>query len=274
MSDTTEMVTETAERVSEADFAEFARQLNKAKVRFAVGGWILGATTGAFFAYKFASRKIETKYSQIATDEIAEMREHYQAKSRALEGKTQKPDLDSIVAEKGYSSPTSAPPMAVPPPESVATKEDEAEEDDSEAEVQNIFREATVEDTWDYHEELRKRSPDIPYIIHYDERKELDYDEITLTYYEVDDVICDERDEIFDTLRRNNVLGGEELLRFGHGSNDASIVYIRNDKLELVFEVVRSPNSFAEEVHGFSHESYYRGNLERMRVKERDDPEE
>jgi hypothetical protein len=101
------------------------------------------------------------------------------------------------------------------------------------------------------------------------------YDHVTLTYYEVDDVLCNERDEIVDPDRdRENLVGERNLNLFGHGSNDASIVYIRNDKLEIVFEVVKSPNSFAEEVHGFRHEDWDRGNVERMRARERDAPEE
>jgi hypothetical protein len=62
--------------------------------------------------------------------------------------------------------------------------------------------------------------------------------------------------------------------RFGHGSNDPSIVYIRNDTLEIIYEVVKSPHYYAEEVHGFKHEDLYRGNLERMRARERDDNED
>jgi hypothetical protein len=140
--------------------------------------------------------------------------------------------------------------------------------------TRNVFREAKVEDTWDYQEELKRRSPDIPYVIHYDERYELeDYDHVTLTYYEGDDVLCNERDEIVDPDRRDEMVGDSNLNLFGHGSNDASIVYVRNDKLELIFEVVRSPNHFAEEVHGITHEAYDRGNLERMRIRERDDQE-
>ena len=44
-----------------------------------------------------------------------------------------------------------------------------------------------------------------------------------------------------------------------------------NDELQIVYEVVKSPNSYAEEVHGFSHDDAYRGNLERMHKRERDE---
>jgi hypothetical protein len=74
-------------------------------------------------------------------------------------------------------------------------------------EVRTIFKERDAQearspatsssrvDEWDSRG-ARRRSPDIPYVIHYDERDEMeDYQEVTLTYYDGDDVLCDERDE-------------------------------------------------------------------------------
>jgi hypothetical protein len=69
------------------------------------------------------------------------------------------------------------------------------------------------------------------------------------------------------------LIGEKNLSRFGHGSQDPSVVYVRNDQLELVYEVVRSPQSYSEEVHGIKHESFEMGNLQRMRKRERDDAE-
>lgn len=290
----TEVITEAtadaaAEVAKQAEAVEqFVRSLNKIKLQFGLLGVAIGAVAGATTAFYIGYRQAETKYGKIADDEIAVMRQHYRNRAKALEGTAQKSDLESLVTEKGYSTP----PMAVQPPDAVIESEDEiAGEPPDEAEMgadettpdvekfvsttRNVFREAEVNDKWDYQEELKQRSPDIPYVIHYDERHELeDYDEVTLTYYEGDDVLCNDRDEIVDPDRRNELVGERNLNLFGHGSNDASIVYVRNDKLEIIFEVVRSPNHFAEEVHGFSHEAYGRGNLERMRARERDDQDE
>ena len=80
--------------------------------------------------------------------------------------------------------------------------------------------------------------------------------------------------QVIGVDERNALLGEERWSRFGHGSNDAAIVYIRNDQVEIIYEVVRSPISYAEEVHGFSHDDAYRGNLERMRARERDERED
>jgi len=41
--------------------------------------------------------------------------------------------------------------------------------------------------------------------------------------------------------------------KFGHGSGDPNVVYIRNEQYTAEIELCRSPNSYAEEVHGFKH---------------------
>jgi hypothetical protein len=286
------IVADTAETVADRidDFAEATRALTRAKIQFTTLGYALGALTGAFVAWKVAYKRAETKFSAFADEEIAEMRLHYQAKITAAEAQAQKlSPVKDIVVDRGYAPEPEdvQPPMAVSPPTNIveAVAETTSEETTRTpppvpvqpappAEVRNVFRnakdEANIVDTWNYEEELRKRDPDSPYVIHYDERYEIEgYSEMTLTLYERDDVLCNERDEVIADEEREQMVGEDNLLRFGHGSNDPQIVYIRNDKLELVLEVVKSPNSFAEEVHGFTHMGYS-GNLEKMRKRERE----
>ena len=277
----TEVISATAEEAAEqmVNFAEFTRNLNKAKVQFYLLGMAVGGVTGAVVAFRVAYLKAERKYAKIADDDIDEIREHYQAKARALEAEAAKRPVEEIVKERGYSSPekeASAPPMAIQPPLTVAETEDTvAGEPPDEPEPQNIFEEAQVTHEWDWHEERKKRSPDIPYVIHADERFETEeYSDVTLTYYDGDDVLCNERDEIVDPNDIDRLVGERNLYRFGHGSGDASIVYIRNDELTIIYEVIKSPNNYAEEVHGFSHDDVYYRNLERMRARERDDQDD
>ena len=247
------------------DIDEKAEMVARALTRNRIGFYALGMGVGALTGYFVAKRLLETKYSKIADDEIAEMREHYQAKARALEAEAAKRPVEEIVKERGYSaSDDEAPPMAVQPPAQPPITVEETEDEvageppdydperSENSETRNLFEEAEVTHEWDWHEERKKRSPDIPYVIHYDERFETEeYSDMTLTYYDGDGVICNERDEIIDPNDIERLLGEKNLERFGHGSNDASIVYIRNDNLEIIYEVVKSPNSYAEEVHGF-----------------------
>ena len=92
------------------------------------------------------------------------------------------------------------------------------------------------------------RSSTRPYIIDQDEftQADLEYNQNTLTYYEADGVLVDEQDQpvpIAQTV-------GEKNLQFGNASGDVNIVYIRNDSLEVDFEVCRSFGSYTEEVLG------------------------
>ncbi len=135
--------------------------------------------------------------------------------------------------------------------------------------TRNVFEEAAVVDNWDYHKERQRRSPLRPYVIHYDERDEKPYVEGTLTYYTEDDVLCNELDEVIAESERERLVGDANLEKFGHGSNDAQIVYIRNDALETQYEIVRSPNSYAKEVYGLEH-----ADTSRRRKKRRFDYDE
>ena len=111
---------------------------------------------------------------------------------------------------------------------------------------------------WDYDEEIARRSPGAPYIIHHDEffEGEKDYLQSSLVYYEGDDVLSDERDKHIDDVEGTI---GSDNLRFGHGSRDNNIVYIRNDRLEMDFEVMRSFGKYSQEVLGFIEHSDNRG---------------
>lgn len=250
---------------------EATRAIDRVGLGYFALGLAAGVAAGAFSGFVVAYRKAETKYSEIAAEEIAEMRQHYSAKATALDSEAGKKDLEDIVRERGYSPEISAePPMAVSPPIAVTEAAEESDEVvDPEPpvpqEVRNVFEENQVKDEWDYHQERAGRSPMKPYVIHLDERDDNDaYDEVTWTYYEDDDVLCNELDEVISEADRERIVGETNLEKFGHGSGDAQIVYVRNDNLEMDIEVIKSPNSYAEEVHGLSHSSSPR-RRERMR---------
>jgi hypothetical protein len=268
----TDVVADVIEERAEV-VGEFVRNLNTIKLSYAALGAAAGAAAGALIAYKVAYAKASMKYDEIAQEEIQTMREHYQAKVVADENEAGKASLDDIVKEQGYAGeepkPVS-PPMAVTPPVEMLDDDDDDEEDDRPSEsleehrarirkeaaerdpqIRNIFEEAEHHDEWDYAEERRRRSPLRPYVIHVDEKDESSYVDMTLTYYEIDDVLCRDDDTVLAGKERDDLIGEGNLNLFGHGSNDASIVYVRNDQMELDLEIVRSPNSFAQEVHGF-----------------------
>jgi hypothetical protein len=100
---------------------------------------------------------------------------------------------------------------------------------------------------WNYESELQYRNDGQPYIIHYDEfmTNETNYPQETLTYYRGDDIVADQQDS---PIYNYASLMGE--LRFGHGSNDPNVVYIRNDQIHMEWEVLLHEGSYSYEVAG------------------------
>lgn len=248
------------------------------KLGLILGGFVVGAGLGGALGFYLTRLKLETKYIQIAEDEIDEMRKHYRDKTTALENTVAKPKLAEIVREQGYSE---EPPMAVTPPTAVVNAAKDSPEDPRpEPKDKNVFDrppltaeevgEPLVDNHWDYEKERARRSKNRPYPIHRDEMDENEeYDAVTYTYYEEDDVLCNERDEVIGKEDRDRLIGEANLNRFGHGSGDPAIVFIRNDALEMQMEVVRSSKSYAEEVHGLQHsESFARTHRRERRSPE------
>lgn len=107
----------------------------------------------------------------------------------------------------------------------------------------NVFNDGD----WNWEEENEERTTDAPYTLHISEweHEEKGYRQHTLTWYAADKVLVDEHNVPIQNPER---LVGH--LNFGHGSDDPNIVYIRNDKHQGEYEVIRDPGSYALEVLG------------------------
>lgn len=117
--------------------------------------------------------------------------------------------------------------------------------------IHNVF-EGTTE--WDFDEELKRRAFNMPYILHVDEfiQNESEFQQETLTYYAGDDVLADQMET--PIYNYSELMGN---LRFGHGSNDPNVVYIRNEKIKMEWEIIRHTGLFAVEVRGLEIEQEY-----------------
>lgn len=90
-----------------------------------------------------------------------------------------------------------------------------------------------------------------PYLISVDEfmTSNEEYDKTTITYFEGDDTLCDEREEIVPDVE--GVITADALTRFGQLSNDRNIVYVRNDKISTDFEIIRDRRNWHEVIAGY-----------------------
>lgn len=120
--------------------------------------------------------------------------------------------------------------------------------------TQNVFTNARSVQEWDEEKEAESRDPERPYVISEDEflGPETQFDQISLTYFAGGSVpiLADDGDAIMDDIEAT--VGLDNLSRFGHGSNDPNIVYIRNNVRSTDYEVAYSKGSYGELVHGIT----------------------
>ena len=240
---------EVAANLEEA--AVVTRQLDTRALGFLGVGLVVGAAVGFYIGHRYKKNKIYAEAFAKGEKEVAQIREVYQQKTVAAK---EKPSVEEVIEKRGYSVNVipetlpeegdlsfrlGRPPVPVDSAKPVYRTED-AEKDKNAG--------------WNYAFELANRGSGSPYIIHQDEwhLKESEYNQTAITYYAEDDILADEDDSILEN--RDELVGEENLTKFGHGTDDFNILYIRNTRLELEYEVSRVPRSYEEEVLGLEHD--------------------
>ena len=94
----------------------------------------------------------------------------------------------------------------------------------------------------------------VPYVITSEQFSEslsdnYNHDKITIYYYEEDDILVDEQEDPITDI--SSIIGDVALLNFGLNSNDPDIVFVRNEKISIDFEIIRYHKSYQETVLGF-----------------------
>lgn len=207
---------------------------------------------GGVTAYFVGNHFLKAKYERIAEEEIAQAKEYYKvlnkngdlstpegaARKLALveEARSLKNEADEAQAQYAGSELVEA---ELP--------------DEPEEEKVNVFMQSHVDENFDLEEEMKNRSPDHPYVISQEEffQAEPGYFQNSITYYAGDGALADEKDQEIPLI--DPIVGEENLERFGHGSGESRVVYIRNEKLETDFEVVMNDGKYAHEVLGLEH---------------------
>lgn len=118
-------------------------------------------------------------------------------------------------------------------------------------------------------EEMPAPSEDRPYIItiaqfmtdgvHEDNK-------VSLLYFEEDGQLVDEREALVSEIERT--VGENNLQNFGLGSKDRNALYVRNERLDCDFEIIRDSRSFSEVILGVKPE---RNNLAPRKMRNNDE---
>lgn len=167
-----------------------------------------GAAIGSVATWKV----LKTKYEQIAQEEIESVKEAF--------GKTVSEDVEENTD---------------------VIEDDISEEDDGPMdldEYENLVNKYKYEvDETEDDEDMNER----PYVIAPEEFGDCDYITVNLTYY-LDDVVTNELDKIIANV--DELIGNDFASHFGEYEEDS--VYVRNDKLQMDFEILKDYREFSE----------------------------
>ena len=237
----TEQVVEEALEVAEQTMDALEAVPDDLRAQFLTIGLVVGVGIGGAVAYLATRKFMKAKYETIIEEEVAQAKEFYKVLYK--EGKLSSPttvresdaDNESLIeaaqALRDY--------QGVP-----VNKDDE--------EPVTVVR-VEPEVDFDLDEEMRRRTEDTPYIIHEDEFMvgQDGFRQTQLTYYAGDDTLADEEDKLI--VNPEPIVGKENLNRFGHGTNDPRIVFVRNERLSIDFEISLSDGLYSHEVLGLEH---------------------
>jgi hypothetical protein len=198
-----------------------------------LGGALVGFAAGGAVAFGVSRRY----FSRRLDDEIAAAKDHYRARLADL-------------ADDGLD-PAGEEPAAVGSPEWIARSRaylaGEGNIGEGEAGSEGL------------HDDGRDQAPDAgwppverdhskPYVISAEEFSETDigWQQLTITYYAADKVLVDDKEQPIRDVR--NTTGPLTSGDFGGISGDPNIRFVRNERLELDFEIVLDGRSYADVV--------------------------
>jgi hypothetical protein len=217
------------------------------KVLLVGGTAVVSLAAGAVGGYFFAKYRLGEAYQIVLEEEVERTKAYWRQRSQT----------------GGFDSPIDAARALLPEEKPMTVEEFAAiakdlgyvpgeENEAAQQLLQNIFEggEDELDDDAIAAEEAA-RTPDEPYIISVEEymHNESGHRQFTLTYFEGDGTLVDEHEKPIDETEK--YVGENNLTRFGHRSKDRNTLYIRNDKAEMEFEIVRSQRSYTEDVLGF-----------------------
>ncbi len=229
-----------------------------------VGVAVVALGVGGYLGYRYGVKRTALKYEEIMEREIHQAKVFYKRLAKEGEYETPESAVDALVPEEVVEAISSYQGKGrdrtvpynkithVPPPPVVAVESVEVT-------TNNVFTASGADPRdWDYNVEIASRDTTKPYVISFEEFNENEegHEQATLAYFSSDDTLVDEKDQPIDNTEYT--VGDDNLSRFGHGSNDRNVVYVRNERLGMDFEVVRSNGSYSQSVLGIDPETTIR----------------
>ena len=206
------------------------------KLAIAVGSaTIVSLAAGSVAGYLFAKRQLETKYADQSDKEIGEAKQFYA----------------TLYKKEGLETPEEAVERLIPVDAANILRQYQG----APVEVRGEMKAPVTKNVFDPTDadvvtEERNRTEEAPYVLSNVEYMtgEKAYNQATLTYFAGDNVLTDDKDEVIPNA--DETVGEDNLKKFGYRSKDPRVVYVRNDVLEMEYEILLSDGKYAVEVLG------------------------
>ena len=189
-------------------------------------GFAVGSTAGAVIAWKYAKETYEKR----ADEEISSMRDYYKKMVKGVQDGTVLPNMDVASLYPKQSKLPNIP----------------TEVDMYKDFVNKLYGAQSASDSEESKPEEKKEekvtmNENKPYVIPPEEFGETGYETRSLTYYD-DDVLTDDEDNRIDDIE--GTVGEDFADHFGEYEDDS--VFIRNDELEIDYEILLTAKRFAD----------------------------
>lgn len=184
--------------------------------------FLAGGAIGSVVTWKL----VKTKYEQLANEEIESVREYYNKKKGTL-SKDEIQEAGKKLVEGAKEGIENSDELSIP---------------EIRERVQELgyINDQVMEEKKNKKED--EKSMDKPYVIAPEESWEQDYPTLTLTYYEGDGVLANDRNEIIENI--DELVGEDFADHFGEYEDDS--VYIRNDGMQVYYEILRDYGKYSE----------------------------
>jgi hypothetical protein len=239
-----------------------------------VGLVLIGAGIGSAATYFLTKNKIEKAANERADREVQSVKESYETLAEVRDNRVRRETLEVARKEAKEQNEQQFEALVKDLDYSVQGDEDdpvnwrvinndntaarasivEAHPDDEYLEEMEEPEDQSLEAAVVHHPVNPEYSSDTPYVISVEEfqHDRQDFDKTTITYYDLDDTLCDEREQPIPDV--DYVVGRDSLEHFGDRSDDPNIVYVRNEKLGTDYEVMRDMRSYTSAVLGYDDE--------------------
>lgn len=226
---------------------------------------------GSFAGYLVAKRRLERKYEEIAQQEIAEARrkfkmfykkEEFSRPGGFLQDDDDEEEFDNHLPM--FDQAVTAVLKTYDPPQNFALDDHNPGTNGHPLAVdipvqRNVFeeQEMTDDDTEEQFPVIGPRESGRPYVIDFAtfDAGELGYRNITLTNY-ADGALVEEGDRNEDLNVAQDLIGEESLEHLGWERGQPNVVYVRNDRLRVDYEVISDERRFgADMLGGFEDDS-------------------